>query len=402
MFLNIPFVRDHTAAQIQIYKPKVQTTIIGWGDKYTPALQSIVSDLLKSGQTIINGKVVDKVINNKPVDTSDNWSMMHKNSITADQFDTILRDYGSPAIGLGATVTAYSENKNIDNAYVLYMFIHESTAGTNGVAVDTKSTGNIKCHLNSHCIEGFQAYFTWEEGFKDHIDLLAYYRDELGDEDIIAALDRWAPAADNNNQAKDCEEQQRLGKALSYPCGLMVNVSKWRQANRNIVQIQTQAENFANGDGPQVNPINDPNQPKPQFDGRIIQPSYGMLVYGGFDAVNCNAWGFQAGCQHWGTDVHVDVDAPVFTPVDCTYITTGHYSDPSHAGDYFMCTTYDGFELYLGHLSNGKHMTVGDFIPAGTPIGYGCSCVSGPHTHIQLRNPNGNLTDFMKYYNDRR
>lgn len=397
MFFNIPFVRDHAAAQVQIYKPKVGDTVKGWGDKYTPALQSIIADLLKSRQMIVNGKVVDN-LNNTPVDTSESWSLTHKNSLTADQVDAILRDYGSPATGLGATISSYSESKNIDNAYWLYMYIRESTAGKNGVAAQTKSTGNIKC-ITGTCIDGFQAYGSWEEGAKAHIDLLAEYRDTYDKQDIISALDRWAPASENN-QAKDCEIQQREGRELSYPCGLMINVAKWRQANQNVVNIQAQAVQFSN-DTLQVHPIQS-GANKPRRDGHIIQISYDMLVYDGFYAISCDAWGFQANCQHWGTDIHVDANAPVFTPVDCTYIMTGHYSDPSHAGDYFMCMTYDGFEYYSGHLKDAISLTPGDFVPAGTIVGYGCTCVSGPHTHIQLRDPAGNLTDPMKYYEDRR
>lgn len=398
MFFNIPFVRDHAVAKIQIYKPKVQETITGWGDKYTPALQSIIADLLKSRQMIVNGKVIDRV-NKQPVDTSDSWSLSHKNSITADQVDAILRDYGSPATGLGATISAYSESKNIDNAYWLYMFIHESTAGNAGIAVYTKSTGNIKC-TDGNCYEGFQVYSDWETGAKRHIDLLAYYRDELGDEDILTALERWAPAFENN-QDKDCDEQKRLGKALSYPCGLIENVSKWRQANQNVVQIQEQAQQFSNSTQPQVNPVFTADQPQPQRQGRIIQVSYGMRISAEFDLVDCDDWWFQTGCQHFGSDILVEADAPVFTPVDCTYIMTGYYNDPSHAGDYFMCTTYDGYEFYSGHLLNAITLTAGDFVPAGTIIGYGCTCVAGPHTHIQLRDPSGNLTDFMDYFRER-
>lgn len=371
MFLNIPFVRDHTIAQVQIYKPKVQTTIIGIGDKYTPALQSIIADLTKSKQTIINGHLIDTV-SKKPVDTSDDWSLSHKSSITADQFDAILRDYDSPAMGLGATVTTYADSKTIDNAYILYMYIRESTAGTSGIATQTNSTGNIKCHLNDNCIEGFQAYGSIEEAFKDHIDLLAHYRDSLGDKDIIAALDRWAPAFEND-QRKNCEEQD----TLSYPCGLMENVKKWRQANNNIVQIQS------------IQPT-----------GKTTDVVKGMHINANFNDYSCEAWGFQ-GCIHYGTDIAVEEDEAVYMPVDCTYITTGHYNDPARLGDYVMCNTTDSYEYYSGHLKDAITLTPGDFIPAGTIIGYGNKAVVGPHTHIQLRDPNGHLTDFMKYIKDK-
>lgn len=238
MFVNIPAVRDKTAAQIQLYRPKAEQQIQEWRDQYAPAFISIATDLLKT-QTIINGRVIDQ-INNTAVDTTNNWTLHHKNSLTADQVDSILREYDSPATGLGATITAYAEDKQIDNAYWLYMFIHESTAGNNGVATKTRGTGNIKCTL-APCIDGFQAYATWEDGAKRHIDLLAYYRDKLGDKDIFSALDRWAPAIENN-QSKDCEAQQRDNRELSYPCGLMVNVTKWRAINEQQPRVITTIE----------------------------------------------------------------------------------------------------------------------------------------------------------------
>lgn len=251
MFLNIPAVRDNTAAQLQIYKPKAEDQIRQWKDKYAPAVINI-ANLLKK-QTTINGKIVDTALNNNPVDTTNTWGLHHKNSLTADQIDNILRGYGSPATGLGATVTKYAEENNIDNAYWLYMYIHESTAGTKGIAIQTKSTGNIKC-ADTNCIDGFQAYPTWEAGAKDHIRLLAYYRDTLGDKDIFAALDRWAPATENN-QAKDCDVQQRIGKELSYPCGLMVNVTKWRTLNEQQPTVITSIETSANITAPALSTL---------------------------------------------------------------------------------------------------------------------------------------------------
>lgn len=396
MFLNIPEVRDTAVANIQLHKPKVQQTITGWGDKYTPALQSIIADLMKSSQTIVNGKVIDRVIDT-PVDTEDDWSLSHGNSITANQFDAVLQDYGSPAVGLGAAVVSYADSKHIDAAYALYIFIHESTAGTNkswaGMKPDGRTShnpGNVICVDEYDCYNGFADLPDWETGFTLLIDLLVEYRDgskkfysgSKKHTTIDDAIRTWAPAHENDTEG--------------YINELHNHVGAWRKANDNVVTIQAQAEQFA-GNTVQVNPIT-ANITK---QGRIVEVVPGMEISAPFDMVDCNYWGFQAGCQHWGTDILVAADAPVRTPVDCTYLMTGNYSDPSHAGDYFMCTTYDGFEYYSGHLLNGVHMTPGDYVPAGTIVGYGCTCVGGPHTHIQLRDPNGNLTDFMKYFSDR-
>jgi murein DD-endopeptidase MepM/ murein hydrolase activator NlpD len=48
-------------------------------------------------------------------------------------------------------------------------------------------------------------------------------------------------------------------------------------------------------------------------------------INAGFHAVNCGAWGFQTGCQHWGTDIAGDGEGtPVYAPFSgtlggCTY-----------------------------------------------------------------------------------
>lgn len=228
---NIPEIRDDTIARIQLYRPKAEQIVTNWRDKYTPALRSIIDDLKKTPQKIIDGKIID-IISNTAVDTSDDWTLDHKPSITAEQFDAILRDYKSPAVGLGATVTVYAQRYDIDNAYVLYMFIHESTAGTAGVAVHTNGAGNIKC-TDTNCYQGFQVYSSWEEGFKALIDLLVFYRDNLGDKTIIQALQRWAPASEND-QRLNCDQQQN-----SYPCGLMANVSQWRKVNAVQPKVAT-------------------------------------------------------------------------------------------------------------------------------------------------------------------
>jgi murein DD-endopeptidase MepM/ murein hydrolase activator NlpD len=371
---NVPEIRDQMVQRIQFYTPRVQSTIVGWGDKYTPALRSIIEDLKEAPQTIINGRLIDTV-SNTPVDTSDGWELDHKPSITADQFDAILRDYNSPAVGLGTPVTLYAEKKNIDNAYVLYMFIHESTAGNKGVAVHTKSTGNIKC-TNGNCYEGFQVYSSWEEGFRKQIDLLADYRDNQGDKTIIEALRRWAPASDNNDQRMDCEQQQKDGQ-LSYPCGLMINVGKWREANNNVVAITNRIANVTPGKKHNV--------------------SKDMHINADFDTVDCAYWGFQDNCQHFGTDIRLFGGEEVYAPFDCTYIMTGHYDEPALRGDYIMCTTNDDYELYSGHLDNAIKLSPGDNIAAGTVIGYGNAKLK--HTHMQLRDPSGNLVDFMEYFN---
>lgn len=379
LFLNVPEVRGDTENRIRFYRPLVEQQINSWSDKYTPALTTLVQTLKNNKQTIINGELINTTTN-IPIDTTDSWSLDHKPSITSDQFDSILRAYSSPASGVGSYVTRYATDKHIDTAYILYMFIHESTAGTNpawaGIKTDgtyTHNPGNVICVDEYPCYGRFADLPDWNTGFELMIDLLVEYRDGAKQfyggskrhTTIDEAIATWAPSSENDTDG--------------YINSLHEHVSKWRAANANVEQIRK--------------PV--------QSTGRKHVVTDRMEISASFDTVDCTYWSFQSGCQHYGTDILVDADMPVYAPVDCYYLTTGHYDDPSHAGDYFMCET-DGYELYLGHLKDAlRYNQPGEYIAAGTIIGYGCICVSGPHTHVQLRNPHGTLTDFMTFYNER-
>lgn len=221
---NIPEIREDTIARVQLYTPTARAKIAELTNKYQPAFLSIVADLNKVAKTRINGKVVDQVTK-QPVDTTDTFNIRHKSSITGDQFDNILRDYGSPAIGVGTHVVAYGNEKNVDAAYALYMFIRESTAGTNkewaGIKPGgdtTHNPGNIICAGYSSCYNGFRDYATWEEGFDGLIDLLVSYNEDNDIQTMREAIARWAPASDGNDP-------------VGYADSLEENVRKWRALN---------------------------------------------------------------------------------------------------------------------------------------------------------------------------
>lgn len=369
ILFNVPDIRGELTAQLQIYKPTVDQKIIEWGTLYDSTLSTILKN-----QTIINGRVIDN-LTKETVDTSDTWSLTHKPSITAEQFDAILQEYQSPAVGVGSHVTSYAASKNIDNAYALYIFIHESTAGTNSGWVGMKGNttthnpGNVICVKGYNCYKGFADLPDWESGFDLLINLLVDYRNGAGQlytgkvhKTIGEAIHTWAPVSDGNNPDQ-------------YEAHLKSTVSKWRLANR-------------------VKPaVSSTNNVKPVTDK--------MQISANFTDKNCEAWGNQPDCMHFGTDILVCADCPVYAPVDCTYITTDRYDDPQKLGEYFMCLTTDGCELYEGHLKDAIRISPGGFITAGTIIGFGNSAVVGPHTHIQLK-CDGQLVNFMDYYNKRK
>jgi murein DD-endopeptidase MepM/ murein hydrolase activator NlpD len=357
-------------------------------------VNSILKDKLKMAEPLVleikdtvwsntNQKIVSSLlarvapatlyVNNKPVNidtNSDDFSLSHGPSIDAEQADTILRDLGSPAVGQGAWMLEESTRTHIDLAYVLAMFIHESGAGTNpnwaGYKSATESThnpGNIICigAAGEKCYGRFVDYPSWKEGFTAQFDLLAYYRDKDGIKDINAAIAKWAPTEDSNDPT-------------SYAAAVRKDVTAWRQLNSRSTAVII-------GDG-KVHPLT----------------ATGVINVG-FYEVNCNYWGFQAGCQHFGTDYRLADGEEVYLPVTSAFIMHDSYPEGGPtAGEYVMFKTPDGYELYFGHLKNALNAKAGDIIPAGTVIGYGRGDLA--HTHAQVRDPNGNLFDFEQFYKE--
>lgn len=130
-----------------------------------------------------------------------------------------------------------------------------------------------------------------------------------------------------------------------------------------------------------------------------------MLVSAPFDMVDCSSWGFQVGCQHWGTDLAGAEGTPVYAPFPLTIIALGAYPPGPTWGEYVQGTFPDGYVVYFGHLEGRPAMSVGDVLPAGTLLGYTNAYA---HTHVQLAPPGntgacaqtGTCVDFMRYWYD--
>lgn len=123
-------------------------------------------------------------------------------SISAEKLDRVLAGYGSPAAGLGPVLYDQGVDAGIDPTYALAFFVVESSAGTRGVARQTRSVGNIRCTPGYACIDGYRAYDTWEEGSADWYTLIRnLYMDDWGLYTPASILPRYAPVGDNNDPA---------------------------------------------------------------------------------------------------------------------------------------------------------------------------------------------------------
>lgn len=323
-----------------------------------------VDALLNEPETSNVTGVVNRVMR------SDGWSLNGGPSLTAGQVDAILESFNSPAKGTGRYFYEHSKRTGIDNAFVLAMFGLESTYGTNERWVGKKgngtshNVGNIRCHSNLPCYNGFVDYENWNEGIGASFDLLVSYREVRGHQDIFEALLVWAPPSENDVDL--------------YRDYVTRMVTSWRSVHQAPKIIITEG---------------------------VFNPIETVNISANFHTVNCAYWGNQPGCQHLGTDYVGSPGTKVIAPVDGTFLLTGFYPENTlMAGHYVMYKTYDGYELYLGHINLSdevKRLSPGDSIRAGIVLGtlrgnpphtFGIN-----HTHVQLRNPEGALTDFEPY-----
>jgi hypothetical protein len=121
-------------------------------------------------------------------------------TITPEQIEQVLRQYHSPAQGAGQTMYDLGLKYGIDPAYPLAFFIHESSAGTQGVATVTKSIGNIRVTPGYDSYAGFRKYATWEAGMEDWYKLIKdLYIDSWHLTTLQAIIPRYAPSADHND-----------------------------------------------------------------------------------------------------------------------------------------------------------------------------------------------------------
>lgn len=91
-------------------------------------------------------------------------------TISFEVFQRVLLQGKSPALPEARAMYDICLREHCDPAVALAFFDHESSLGTQGVAVQTKSLGNIRC-THDPCVrtEGngaFQAYYTWTEGIQ--------------------------------------------------------------------------------------------------------------------------------------------------------------------------------------------------------------------------------------------
>lgn len=197
-------------------------------DEAAPATLAIIREArsrAQSGNPVVT--VVSTTVNGErvtaPVPATGDYSLTASGcSVTAEQVEATLVEYGSPAAGLGIGDWSVQEciRTKIDNAVWLAMFIHESGAGSAGAWAGNKgsgnytaNTGNIVCAGYGSCYGRFRDYNNdWKLGTTQHFELLACYRDGGGEgcsglwsgkahATVRDALNTWAPPVENDTNA---------------------------------------------------------------------------------------------------------------------------------------------------------------------------------------------------------
>ncbi|NWJ98783.1 MAG: glucosaminidase domain-containing protein [Chloroflexi bacterium] len=136
---------------------------------------------------------------------SGNSTLLHVPTIEPAKINAILQRYNSPAVGSGQSMYDLGVRYGIDPAYALAFFIHESSAGTQGVASITRSIGNIRCTPGYICLEtvgngSFRRYASWEAGMEDWYKLIKeLYIGKWGLKTLEQIIPVYAPSADHNS-----------------------------------------------------------------------------------------------------------------------------------------------------------------------------------------------------------
>lgn len=149
-------------------KPPPEAEVLpssGLGDYSTEALRQILSDDVRPGP----GKGLNAQLNSQmPFDAR--YNPVAAPTIPFQIFQQVLAQGNSPALPEAAAMYDVCLRERCDPALALAFFDTESSLGTRGVAVQTKSLGNIRCK-NNFCVStdgngAFQRYSSWTEGME--------------------------------------------------------------------------------------------------------------------------------------------------------------------------------------------------------------------------------------------
>jgi len=145
-------------------------------------------------------------------------------SIPPDTINKLLCKYGNSQVcGTGQALYQDGQTYNIDPAFALAFFWHESNFGTKGEAVNSKSLGNLRCiDQEASCTDSYAWFNSWEDGYNAWYSLISnLYIKQWGLSTVNQIIPKYAPSSDHNN------EQAYIGNVCSL-------VNTWRSGNTTV------------------------------------------------------------------------------------------------------------------------------------------------------------------------
>jgi hypothetical protein len=145
-------------------------------------------------------------------------------SLSADYINQVLAAAGSPAQGTGTNFYNDSAKYQIDDAWAMAFFRHESSYGLYGEARNSLSIGNLRCiykgyeDLGPWCADGYAHFPSWPNGIEAWYRLIRnVYVNSWNCSTVEAIIPHYAPNSDNNDEA-------------AYISSVEQSVSTWRAA----------------------------------------------------------------------------------------------------------------------------------------------------------------------------
>jgi hypothetical protein len=131
---------------------------------------------------------------------SGSYDLVSAPSISVQQIESVLQQYGSPAAGQGQVLYDMGVRYGVDPAFALAFFVHESACGTRGVARSTHSLGNIRWTEGYDNFQGYRSYASWQDGMEDWYKLITdLYINGWGLRTVDQIIPVYAPSADGNS-----------------------------------------------------------------------------------------------------------------------------------------------------------------------------------------------------------
>ena len=119
-------------------------------------------------------------------------------TITPEKINEVLKEYNSPAAGMGQYIYDEGIKHGINPAMALAFYVVESSCGTSGLAVKNKSWGNMR----GHGPHGYRPYNSIQESLDDWYRLMGdVYPHKFHADKLKSVIALYSPNSDGNNEA---------------------------------------------------------------------------------------------------------------------------------------------------------------------------------------------------------